>query len=67
MHYLLLEVIFRYTQNDGTLYAFTFQWPSNNVLTLGSVTATEESVVTLLGDKESRILDVSKLQNYDVL
>ena len=41
----------RYTKNatDSSVYAIALKWPDNNILTLGLVKTTSNSVVTLLG------------------
>ena len=41
----------RYTKNatDSSVYAIVLKWPDDNILTLGSVKTTSNSVVTLLG------------------
>lgn len=48
----------RFTSNDDVVYAIVLNWPSGDVITLGSVRATANTAIAMLGDETVRDLQV---------
>ncbi|CAL4063221.1 unnamed protein product, partial [Meganyctiphanes norvegica] len=44
-----------YTQREDAVYATVLNWPEDNQLTLGSVKATEKTVITMLGQDSQHL------------
>lgn len=54
----------RYTEHGGLVYASVLFWPEDDVVTLGSVTSTVDTQVTMLGYQG--LLQVRHIMYYSV-
>lgn len=51
----------RYTRRGERVYAMVLQWPENDMLKLGSVVATQQTHITMLGFTQGSLSVYNKL------